>query len=140
MRVWLALLSLVALVAASPAAELRPSGGEVRAAVQAVVEAQLAALRRGDWVVAHGYASAAQRARLGPPGFARMLQQSYAEIWRNERATFALVRDDGVSAAVTVRVSGAAGAADFDYGLVREPDGWRINSVVRRLQPPSAAL
>lgn len=140
MRVWMVLLLLPALLSSTAAAELRPSGSEVRVAVVTVVEAQLAALRRGDWVAAQGWASAAQRARISPAAFARMLQQSYAEIWRNERATFALVRDDGARAAVTVRVSGAAGAADFDYALVREADGWRINGVLRRAEPPPGAL
>ena len=140
MRAWRSLLFLPVLVSSTAAAELRPSGREVRAAVLAVVEAQLAALRRGDAEAAQRWASAAQRERLSPAAFARMLQQSYAEIWRNERATFALVRDDGARAAVTVRVSGAAGAADFDYSLVREVDGWRINGVLRRPEPPSGAL
>lgn len=132
---WLALLT-----ACAQAAELRPSAPEVRAAVVATVEAQLAALRRGDVETAYGCASAALRARLPLSAFARMLQQTYAEIWRNERATFALVNDDGARASVAVRVAGKAGEADFEYGLVREPAGWRINGVLRRTGPRPGAI
>lgn len=133
-------LGLALLTSWTRAAELRPSSPEVRAEVVATVEMQLAALRRGDVEAAHRCASAALRARLPVPAFARMLQQTYAEIWRNERATFALVNDDGLRATVAVRVTGKAGAADFEYGLVREPAGWRINGVLRRASPRPGAI
>ena len=119
---------------------MRPSTREVREAVTAVVEAQLAALRRDDVAEAYRHASAPLRAQTPLPAFVRMLQQSYREIWRNERATFALVRDDGERATVTVRVSGAAGEASFDYLLAREKSEWRIAGVVRRAIRPEGAL
>jgi hypothetical protein len=105
-----------------------------------MVETQLAALRRGDLEAAYGCASAALQARLPVAAFARMLQQTYPEIWHNERATFALVRDEGARASVVVRVAGKAGEADFEYGLVREPAGWRINGVLRRAAPRPGAI
>jgi ABC-type transporter MlaC component len=130
---------LVGLVSAA-AAELRPSSREVSAAVVAVIEAQLAALREGDVGKAYTYASGPLRRQTPLPVFARMLQQTYPEIWRNQRATFALVYDDGDRATVAVRVVAARSAAAFDYTLVREREQWRVYSVLRRLVQPKGEL
>jgi hypothetical protein len=56
---------------------------------------------------------------------------NYPEIWSNTKAEFGLVRDDGTRATVLVQVYAKEGSAGYDYGLVKERDGWRIESVLR---------
>lgn len=109
----------------------RASKPEVRKEVVAVIEAQLAALRERDVKQAYTWASTALRAQTPRRQFELIVQNNYPEIWANTRAEFGLVRDDGVRAKVVVQVFSREGSAGYDYGLVKEREGWRIESVLR---------
>lgn len=113
------------------AAEVRASRPGVRKEIVAVIDAQLAAFRRGEPERAYHYAAAAFRAQRPLPAFAAIVRDSYPEIWANTRAEAGIVRDDGVRATVTVQVYSRSGDAAYDYTLVREKSAWRILGVVR---------
>lgn len=109
----------------------RASKPEVRKEVVAVIEAQLAAFRERDVKLAYTWASTVLRAQTPLRQFGLIVQSNYPEIWANTRAEFGLVRDDGVRAKVVVQVFSLEGRAGYDYGLVKEREGWRIESVLR---------
>lgn len=109
----------------------RASKPEVRKEVVAVIEAQLAAFRKGDPKKAHSYASAELRAQKPLPVFSQIVQANYPEVWANTRAEFGIVRDDGQRATVTVHVYSKSGDTGYDYVLVKERQGWRVHGVVR---------
>lgn len=110
---------------------MKASKPEVRKAVVALIEAQLAAFRKGAGAEAHGYASTELRRQKPLPVFMEIVRTNYPEIWANRRAEVGIVRDDGVSAKVVVRVYSDDGDASYDYGLVKEAGGWRVHGVVR---------
>ena len=126
-------LLLCAFGATLCAADTRPraSTPEIRKAVIATIEGQLAAFRKADIGKAHGFASSELRAQKPPRVFAAIVQQSYPEIWANLRAEFGIVRDEGKRAMVTVQVYAKDGDAAYDFTLVQEPAGWRIHGVLR---------
>jgi hypothetical protein len=125
----LALWLVAALTAAEPVK--RASTPEVRKEVVAVIEAQLAAFRSGNHAKAYGYAAADLRAQKPLPVFAEIVQRNYPEIWRNTRAEFGLVHDDGRQATVTVQVFAKDNDTAYDFTLVKEQTGWRIYGVLR---------
>src|SRR3954471_5199611 len=127
------LLFVVGGALASSAAEpiLRASKPEVKKEIVSVIEAQLAAFRKGDAAKAYGFASAALRAQKPLRVFAGIVQSSYPEIWANTRAEFGIVRDDGTQATVTVQVYSKSDDAAYDFTLTKESAGWRINGVLR---------
>lgn len=113
------------------AADLRASRPEVRKAIVAVIDAQLAAFRRGEPERAYGYAASVFRAQRALPAFVAVVRDHYPEIWANTRAEPGIVRDDGDRATVTVQVYSESGDTAYDYTLVREKSDWRILGVVR---------
>ena len=129
--IWrLAILALMILNVA-PAAEMPASKPDVRKAVVAIIDGQLAAFRKGDVPRAHALAAEALRAQKPLPAFQQIVEQNYPEIWKNVRADYGIVRDDGSKAAVTVRVYSKAGDASYDYTLAKEREGWRVLGVLR---------
>ena len=115
----------------------RASKPEVRKEVVAVIEGQLAAFREGDTKKAHAFGAATLRAQRPLRQFLQIVRTSYPEIWANTRAEFGVVRDDGTRATVLVQVFSKEDRADYDYGLVKEPEGWRIDSVLRHASKKS---
>jgi hypothetical protein len=124
---WLALARSIG-AADSPA---RASTPAVRKEIVAVIEGQLAAFRRGDVEKAYGFAAAPLRAQKPLPAFVAIVEGNYPEIWRNARAEFGIVRDNGTQATVTVQVYSKDADAAYDYTLSKERAGWRIHGVVR---------
>jgi hypothetical protein len=118
----------------------RASKPEVRKEVITVIEAQLAAFRAHDGKQAYTWASSALRAQTPRRQFELIVQHNYPEIWANTRAEFGLVRDDGVRAKVVVQVFSREGSSGYDYGLVKEREGWRIESVLRHTPKKSDKL
>jgi hypothetical protein len=110
---------------------LRVSKPEVKKEIVAIVEAQLAAFRKGDVKKAYTYAAADLQAQKPFKTFTAIVQTNYPEIWANTRAEFGLVHDDGVLANVTVQVYSKTGDAAYDFTLRKERPGWRIYGVVR---------
>ncbi len=125
----LGLMASVALGAAGPS--LRASKPEVKQAVVAAIEAQLAAFRAGDVTKAYSFAAAPLRAQTSLRAFAMIVQTNYPELWANQRAEYGLVYDDGSRARVLVSVFSEEGRATYEYVLLSERGGWRIGSVLR---------
>lgn len=103
----------------------------VRQEIVAVIEAQLAAFRAGDVGKAYHYAAAALRAQKSQAVFAGIVRDNYPEIWANTRAEFGIVRDDAAQATVTVQVFSGKAEASYDFTLVKETAGWRVQGVLR---------
>ena len=116
---------------AQAAEGMRASRSEVRKEVVAVIEGQLEAFRAGDTKKAYDFAATAFRTQTARRQFELIVLNSYPEIWGNTRAEFGLVRDDGVRATVLVQVFAKEASAGYDYVLVKEREGWRIESVLR---------
>jgi hypothetical protein len=124
----LLLLGVTFLSAAEPA--LRPSGPEVKAAIEAIVSAQLSAWRENRTADAYACASASIRAQFPLEAFVLMVRRGYPEIATNRRAAYSLAQDNGVTGELSVWVTPAEGKpVRYRYLLIRESDGWRINGV-----------
>lgn len=123
-------LALTALGQTRPD-QFKASNREVRQQVVAVIEAQLEAFRAGRVAEAYQYAAADLRAQTPPRAFGAIVRENYPVIWKNTRAEYGIVRDDGRYATVLVHVYSAAGDAPYDYVLIKERNGWRIASVTR---------
>ncbi len=117
---------------AASADGMRASTPEVKKQLVDVVEAQLEAFRKADVAKAYGYASRALRAQRPLRMFSAIIEANYPEIWANTRAEFGLAHDDGERATIMVVVYADEGRATFDFSLVRERAGWRIEGVLRR--------
>jgi hypothetical protein len=111
--------------------DFRVSKREVRRAVIRAVDGQLAAFRDGNVGKAYDYAAAELRFQTSMRRFAAIVRENYPEIWKNTRAEYGLVRDDGTHATVLVVVYAGKTEATFDYVLLRERGAWRIGSVLR---------
>lgn len=148
MRRWIACVLLgialgVAGTARAAVAEpgvLRASKPEVKKDVVAVIEAQLAAWRKGDLAKAYSFAAAELRAQKSQREFTAIVEAAYPEIRASTRAEFGIVRDDGTRATVTVQVYAKDGDAAYHYTLVRERAGWRIYGVVRHVPKPGGKI
>jgi hypothetical protein len=130
------LICLIAVAAAD--APRRASTPQMRKQVVTVIEAQLDAFRKGEVEKAYGFAAAELRAQKPLRIFTEIVRANYPEIWRNTRAEFGIVRDDGRQATVTVQVYSKDGDAAYDFTLVKEAAGWRIHGVLRHA-PRAAA-
>jgi ABC-type transporter MlaC component len=105
----------------------------VKAAAEPIMK-QLEAFRRDDYDAAYGFASAEIKQMFDRQAFERMVKGGYPEI---ARSTFALVARSEVGpdgdVYVQVRIRGANGTGvEAVYQMVREGDGWKINSVMTR--------
>jgi hypothetical protein len=137
MTVWgILLFSAVGAVAAAPAMRLSPK--KVRDEVRAVVEAQLAALRTGDFATAYEFASRGIHRQFDERLFTLLLKRGYAPLLKPAQADLGIVRDDGEGTAqVGVTVTDAQKRATvYRYWLVKEGDAWRITGVVLEQRPP----
>lgn len=110
---------------------MRASKPEVKKEIVTVIDAQLAAFRKGDAAKAYSYAAADLRAQKPLNVFTAIVRENYPEIWASTRAEPGIVRDDGGRATVTVQVYAKSGEAAYDFTLVKEKAGWRIHGVVR---------
>jgi hypothetical protein len=134
-----ALLWLVLLVSAGAAEpEMRLSPKKVRDEVRAVVEAQLAALRTGDFTTAYDFAARGIRRQFDVRLFAAMIRRGYAALLRPGQVDLGLVRDDGEGTAqVSITITDSQKRSTvYRYWLVQEGEAWRINGVVLEQRPP----
>jgi hypothetical protein len=134
------LLAMVALTAWLRGAEMRPSTREVREAVTAVVQAQLAALRRDDVAEAYRHASAPLRAQTPLPAFVRMLQQSYREDFAQRGARLSPWCETTVNGRRSRSASAVPPGRRHSITCWPEKSEWRIAGVVRRAIRPEGAL
>ena len=128
---WAALGSVVfALFVRSAAAGLEPSETAVKSEITAVIEAQLAAFRAGDFDKAYTYAAGAIREKFPLSDFKQMVSTGYPIIATSVKAEYGVCLDNGVEAAIFVHVEARDGTSrDYQYGLVLERSGWRITGV-----------
>jgi hypothetical protein len=128
-------LAVLASGAAEP--EMRLSPKKVREEVRAVVAAQLAALRAGDFSTAYGYAAAGIKARFEEEVFAAMIQRGYPLLLQSQTVDLGAVHDkDGELAQITVTVlDRQKRPVVYLYLLVREESGWRITGVTLEQKP-----
>ena len=128
---WAALVSLAfaTFVRAAPP-ELEASKPPVKTEIVAVIEGQLAAFRAGDFGTAYSFASQPIREMFPLAEFRNMVSAGYPIIAASVKAEFGICLDNGSEASVFVRLEGADGKSkEYQYGLVREPGGWRITGV-----------
>jgi hypothetical protein len=128
---WAALASLLfGLFVRVAAAELEPSNPPVKAEITAVIEAQLAAFRVGDFDKAYTFAASPIREMFPVAEFQNMVKTGYPIIASSVKADFGICLDNGSEASVFVHVEAKDGTSkNYQYGLVREPGGWRITGV-----------
>jgi hypothetical protein len=118
--------------------EMRLSPKKVRDEVRAVVEAQLAALRTGDFATAYDFAARGIRRQFDVPLFAAMIRRGYPALLKPGQAEIGLVRDDGEGTAqvsVTI-IDSQKRSTVYRYWLVQEGEAWRINGVAIEQRPP----
>jgi hypothetical protein len=96
----------------------------------AVVEQHLSAFRAADYASVYRQASSGVQQKFTPPEYEAMIRQEYAEVARNQRIEFGLVKVSGPSAAVQVFCRDANGSTRaFLYLLIAEGGTWKINDV-----------
>lgn len=123
------------LRAAEP--ESHVSAKAVRDEVRAVVTAQLAALRLGNFHEAYALASSGIKTRFDERLFVAMLRRGYAPLLRSSEPDLGVVRDqNGQQASVTVAfVDEERRNVIYRYWLVKEEGGWRVNGVTPEQLP-----
>lgn len=135
---WLRVVTLLTLFcglligarAAEP--ELRLSPKKIRDEVRAVVETQLVALRAGDFAAAYELASVGIKEQFDVRLFAAMMRRGYPTLLQSKEAELGVVRDRGGKLAqITVSMlDRQKRTIVYDYWLVEEAKGWRVNGVV----------
>ena len=126
---------VIATLAGASVAAAQPA--EVAKAAAEPIMRQLEAFRRDDYDAAYAFASAEIKRMFDREAFERMVKGGYPEI---AQSAFALVSRTEVApdghVHIVVRVKGANGIGiEALYEMVRERDGWKINSVVTRPDP-----
>jgi hypothetical protein len=137
-RLLVAVCLVAGVVATAAEPEMRLSSKKVRDEVRAVVEAQLAALRSGDFGTAYDFAARAIRRQFDERMFELMIKRGYAPLVRPGKTELGVVRDEGERIAqVGVTVTDARNRSTvYRYWLVKEGENWRINGVVLEQRPP----
>lgn len=100
-----------------------------RAAIQATIEAQLAAFRANDAYAAFAHASPMIQGLFETPDrFMAMVRTLYPPVWRSRTVEFtALVERDG-RLVQKVELTGPDGAPALAlYTMIRDAAGWRID-------------
>lgn len=121
--------------------ELRPgewqeSEDATRLELERVVEAQLVALREGQFLAAYGLASMQVQKQLSAVSFESMIWAGYPELAMVSLHEFREAVDNGTQASVEVRFAFPFGnRAWFAYFLVREHGTWRVLGVARQVGP-----
>ena len=123
---------MLLLPAGARAQEFDPVIGPDQAAIQSVIESQLAAFQRDDGTEAFSYASPGIRGRFGnAENFMAMVQQGYSAVYRPSEVDFLEARNYAGSIAQAVRFVGPDGQTVIAiYMMERQADGqWLIDGV-----------
>jgi hypothetical protein len=96
-----------------------------------VVDSQLSAFRKNDYLKAYTYAAAGIRAHFSPTAFERMVRMGYPPIAQSRSADFGTTLDNGLQAVINVGITAGSGKAlyYYQYHLQREKSGWKISGV-----------
>jgi hypothetical protein len=109
---------------------LRISNDSTKNGLIKVVDAQLAAFRRGDYPRAYTFAGSQVHLQYPLPLFERMVKVGYPVIARSRSAQFGVILDNGDEAVVNVGILDGSGRIfHYQYFLKHEPAGWKINGV-----------
>lgn len=140
MKRWIGMLAcLLGMFAGLGAAEqeMRLSPRKVRDEVRAVVEAQLAALRAGDFMTAYDFAAVGIKRQFDERLFAAMLKRGYAPLLKADHPDLGVVRDDSEGTAqVSVTVTDQLNRSTvYRYWLVKEGEAWHISGVMLEQKP-----
>lgn len=121
---------LISARAAEP--EFRLSPKKIRDEVRAVVETQLAALRAGDFAAAYELAAVGIKEQFDVRLFAALMRRGYPTLLQAKEAELGIVRDRGGKLAqITVSMlDRQKRTIVYNYWLVEEAKGWRVNGVV----------
>ena len=123
---------LLSMPAVTKAQEFEAVAGPDQAAIQSVIESQLAAFQRDDGSKAFSYASPGIRGRFGnAENFMAMVQQGYSAVYRPSEVDFLEARSYSGSIAQAVRFVGPDGRTVIAiYMMERQADGeWLIDGV-----------
>lgn len=119
----------------------KASSAELKEKLKKVVQGQLEAFRKGDFIAAYGFAAKGIREQFPIEAFETMVKANYAAIAQSTESVFGLILDDGKVALVNVRVVGAnKESVNFRYLLEREGDEWRIGGVIAMRQNEAPAI
>jgi hypothetical protein len=109
---------------------LRISNDSTKNGLIKIVDAQLAAFRRGDYPRAYAFAGSQVHSQYPLPLFERMVKIGYPVIARSRSAQFGVILDNGDEAVVNVGILDGSGRIfHYQYFLKHEPAGWKINGV-----------
>lgn len=100
-------------------------------AIQGVIQNQMDAFLKENSAEAFNFASPMIQGIFGSPGnFGAMVRNSYPMIWKPSSVQYLGLRKENGLLLQRVLVKDASGAIFlFDYEMVPQPDGWRINGV-----------
>jgi hypothetical protein len=101
----------------------------VKKELTAVIDAQLAAFRTGDYAQAYTFAAQEIRGMFPVATFETMVKSGYPLIAHSTNAQYGLAFDTGAEAVITVRVEGGDKTTEYQYLLKKETAGWKISGV-----------
>src|SRR5262245_35267248 len=126
----LALIAVVLLAGAGPAAaddSVAPADAQ---AIQRVIQGQMDAFRVDDWTAAFGYAAPSIRQKFQSPQiFSQMVTQAYQPVYRPKGVEFRELKASEFGPTQEVFVVGPDGIGYLAYyTMEKQPDGtWRIS-------------
>lgn len=129
----------LAVIAAPAAAAVSPAD---RAAIEAVISAQIEAFRRDDGPAAYAFAAPNVQALFPTVEiFMRMVERGYAPVYRPQAVRFAETVIEGGEVVQRVLLRGPDGRAHLAlYTMERQADGaWKIAAVVLIVLPETGA-
>jgi hypothetical protein len=111
--------------------ELAPSEDSRKKELVRVVDGQLSAFRKNDYLKAYTYAAAGIRSQFSLRTFERMVKMGYPAIAQSRSAAFGTAWDNGLQAVVNVGITDGSGKVFYyyRYHLLREKAGWKIGGV-----------
>ncbi|HEV7404773.1 MAG TPA: DUF4864 domain-containing protein [Chthoniobacteraceae bacterium] len=135
LALFIASTSLVRGALEAPPASVDPSqphrsSDEVKKALSAVIEGQLAAFRAEDYAKAYTFAATEIKGMFSKEKFEQMVKAGYPVIAHSTTAEFGIAIDSGDEAVVSVKViSGDKKSVTYQYHLIKEKGVWRIGGV-----------
>ena len=122
--------ALEAPPAATDPAQPHRSTDEVKKALSAVIEGQLAAFRAEDYAKAYTFAATEVQGMFSREQFEEMVKGGYPVIAHSTAAEFGIAIDTGDEAVVSVKViNGEKKSVTYQYHLIKQKGVWRIGGV-----------
>lgn len=111
------------------------------AAIQGVIDAQVAAFLKDDFETAFSYASPSiQGIFKSPQRFGQMVRQGYPMVWRPASVRYLDSEERGGQVIQTVQMTDANGVPHLlAYAMIETAEGWKIAGV-QLLRDPSLSV